>query len=287
VLANRGLNISAGLASVATAAVLAALKLWALGQTGSLSVAASLADSAVDLLVSTLGLVGILYAAKPADDDHSFGHTSVEDLVALGQAFLVAATAALIAWNAVGRLAEPVPLRQETLGLGVMGVSVAITLALVAWQTHVARRTGSRIVSADRMHYAADLLPALGAMAALFASGRWGVPWLDPVVALIACAALLVGAARIGNRSWDALMDRRADPELVARVSSIVEAHPGVRGHHDLRTRMAGTRMFVQVHIELDGDQTLREAHGIGAGLRRKLLAALPDADVIIHKDPI
>jgi ferrous-iron efflux pump FieF len=286
-VANRGLNISAGLASVATAAILAALKLWALAQTGSLSVAASLADSAVDLLVSTVGLVGIVYAAKPADDDHSFGHTSVEDLVALGQALLVAATAFLIAWNAAGRLADPVQLRRETVGLGVMGISVAITLALVAWQTHVARRTGSRIVAADRMHYAADLLPALGAMAALVASDRWGVPWLDPVVALAACAALLAGAARIGVRSWDALMDRRADPALIARVSKIVDAHPGVRGHHDLRTRMAGTRMFVQVHIELDGDQTLREAHSIGAALRRKLIAELPDADVIVHKDPV
>lgn len=286
-MANRGLNISAGLASVATAAVLAGLKLWALGATGSLSVAASLADSAVDLLVSTVGLVGIVYAAKPADDDHSFGHTSVEDLVSLGQAFVVAGTAVLIGWNAVGRLADPVPLRSEGLGFGVMAVSIAITLALVAWQTHVARRTGSRIVSADRMHYAADLLPALGAMAALAASGRWGIPWLDPVVALIACAALLIGAARIGSRSWDALMDRRADPALIERVSAIIEAHPGVRGHHDLRTRTAGTRVFVQVHLELDGDQTLREAHAVGAALRRELLAALPDSDVIIHKDPV
>ena len=93
---------------------------------------------------------------------------------------MVAGTAVLIAWNAVGRLADPVPLRAESPGFGLMATSIGITLGWVAWQTHVARRTGSRILAADRMHYAADMLPALGAMAALAASGRWGSPGSIP-----------------------------------------------------------------------------------------------------------
>jgi ferrous-iron efflux pump FieF len=280
-----GLNVSAGVASITVAVVLVALKGWALLATGALSVAASLVDSLVDLLASAGALLGILYAERPPDDDHAFGHKSVEDLVALGQALLVTASAGLIAWQAVGRLGATRALESETMGLAVMGIATAITLALVAWQTHVARRTGSKIVAADRLHYLSDLLPNVGAIVALVGAGL-GLLWLDPVVALAACAILLWGARRIGMGAWHALMDRRADPSLVARIERIVAAHPGVLGYHDLRTRTAGTRTFVQVHIELDGRQSLADAHAIGASLRRSLLETIPDADVIIHKDP-
>jgi ferrous-iron efflux pump FieF len=281
----RRLNVSAGVASLSVAVVLVGLKGWALLATGALSVAASLVDSVVDLIASGAALLGILYAARPPDEDHTFGHTSVEDLVALGQALLVTGSAIVIAWQAIGRLGRPPALEAEGIGFGVMLAATAITLALVAWQTHVARRTGSKIVVADRLHYLSDLLPNVGAMIALLAAGA-GVLWLDPVVALAACLVLIWGARRIGASAWHALMDREADPALVSRIERIVATHPGLLGFHDLRTRTSGSRIFIQVHIELDGDQSLREAHGVGAGLRAKLLEAFPQADVIIHKDP-
>jgi ferrous-iron efflux pump FieF len=283
---NQRLNVSAGIASVGVALVLVALKVWALAATGALSVAASLADSAVDLLASTAGLIGIVYAAKPPDDDHSFGHSSAEDLVALGQAFVVAASAGMIGWSAVRRLAVPQDLRAETIGLATMAASIFITFGLVLWQGNVARRTGSRIVAADRLHYAADLMPTVGAMVALVASKRFGIGWVDPVVALAACVVLVLGARRIGIGAWNALMDRAADPALLVEVERIIAAHPGVLGFHDLKTRTAGSRTFIQVHLELDGDQSLRSAHDIGAAVRHALLAAIPGSEVIIHHDP-
>ena len=221
------LNLSAGLASVGTALFLVGLKLWALVATGALSVGASLADSLIDLMASSAGLAGILYAAKPPDEDHSFGHSSAEDLVGLGQALFVAVSAGLIGWTAVRRLAAPQPLASEGLGVATMAAAMAVTLALVLWQGRVARTTGSRIVAADRLHYVADLLPAAGAIAALYAAGRWGVLWLDPVVALVACVVLLMGARRIGIGAWNALMDRAADREVIETVERIVAAYPG------------------------------------------------------------
>lgn len=281
------MNLSAGLASVIVAAALVGLKLWAFGQTGALSVAASLADSAMDLMVSLGAMAAILYAAKPADEDHAFGHTSAEDLAALGQSIFIAIAAATIAWSAVDRLLAPAPghLTDESLGMGVMGISILLTLGLVWWQGRVARRTGSRVVAADRLHYLGDLLPNIGAILSLWASSRFGMGQIDSVVALGAAAMLAVGAARIGKGAWDALMDRRADPDIVAGIGRIAESWPGVRGFHDLKTRTAGSRVFVNIHIELDGDQTLRDAHAIGAGLRRAILEAYPQADVIVHKD--
>jgi ferrous-iron efflux pump FieF len=176
------LNVSAGLASVAVASVLVALKLWALVATGALSVAASLADSALDLMMSLVALTAIVYAARPADEDHAFGHTSAEDLAALGQSLLILGAGVLIGWTAVARLLSdaPAPLQAEGLGIAVMGLSAVLTAGLVAWQTRVARRTGNRVVRADRLHYIGDLIPTLGAMVALFASalrdraGRFG-----------------------------------------------------------------------------------------------------------------
>ncbi len=281
------LNLSAGAASVTVALILVALKLWALGMTTSLSVAASLVDSGLDLMMSLGGLVAIIYAARPADEDHAFGHSSAEDLAALAQSLFILISAVVIGWTAIDRLVSgaPATLAAQGHGIAVMLVSIALTFALVFWQRRVAAKTGSRVVSADSLHYMSDLIPNVGAIAALWMSQRFGIGTVDSVVALAAAAFLLVSSLRIGKGAWDALMDRRADPVLIEGIARIAASWPGVRGYHDLKTRTAGSIVFVNIHIELDGDQSLREAHAIGAGLRRKILDTYPQCDVIVHKD--
>ena len=283
------LNLSAGVLSVTVALVLVVAKLWALGQTGSLAIAATLADSAMDLMMSLGGLAAIAYAAKPADDDHNFGHTSAEDLAALGQSIFILISASIIAVAAVLRLLDDdvtLP-EKESSGMAVALFAIIVTLGLVAWQRRVARITGNKVVKADSLHYLGDLIPNVGAIIALFASSRFGLGYVDSVVALGAAAMLAVGAARIGKTAWDALMDRQADPDMIAAIEAIANGFPGLHGYHDLKTRVAGSRVFVNIHIELDGSQTLNEAHEIGAALRRTVIAAYPRADVLIHKDPV
>ena len=283
------LNLSAGVLSVTVALVLVIAKLWALGQTGSLAIAATLADSAMDLMMSLGGLAAIAYAAKPADDDHNFGHTSAEDLAALGQSIFILISASIIAVAAVLRLLDDdvtLP-EKESSGMAVALFAIIVTLGLVAWQRRVARITGNKVVKADSLHYLGDLIPNVGAIIALFASSRFGLGYVDSVVALGAAAMLAVGAAHIGKTAWDALMDRQADPDMIAAIEAIANGFPGLHGYHDLKTRVAGSRVFVNIHIELDGAQTLNEAHAIGAALRRTVIAAYPRADVLIHKDPV
>jgi ferrous-iron efflux pump FieF len=281
------LNLSAGAASVIVATLLVVLKLWALGETGALSVAASLADSAMDLMVSLGAIAAIFYAARPPDEDHVFGHNSAEDLAALGQSLFILISAGVITWAAVRRLitAQPERLTAEGSGMIAMGLSIVLTLALIVWQTRVARLTGNKVVKADRLHYLGDLLPNLGAIASLWASSRFGLIQIDSVMALAAAGMLAIGALKIGGSAWDALMDRAADPEVIEGIATLTRNWPGVHGFHDLKTRTAGSKIFVHLHIELDGDLTLREAHDIGAGLRRTILLAYPQTDVIIHKD--
>jgi ferrous-iron efflux pump FieF len=268
--------------------VLVGLKLWALGETGALSIAASLADSAMDLMVSLGGLAAITYAARPADDDHTYGHTSAEDLAALGQSLFILVAAGVIGWAAIGRLLDeaPAPLAAEGRGIVVMAVSIALTAGLVLWQRHVARTTGNRVVKADSLHYLGDLIPNVGAILSLWASAAFGLGQIDSVVALGAGVMLAVGAIRIFRSAWDALMDRAAPDAVVAKVAGIVGGFPGVDDYHDLKTRMAGSKTFITVHIEQDGQKTLTETHAVAAALRRELLHALPGSDVLIHQDP-
>lgn len=275
------------MASVLVAGVLVALKLWALAQTGALSVAASLADSALDIMMSLGAIAAILYAARPPDEDHVFGHSSAEDLAALGQSLFILISAGVITWAAMSRLLapEPMALRAEAEGMIAMTVSIALTLGLVGWQTHVAARTGNAVIKADRLHYLGDLLPNLGAILSLWAAHSFGLVHADSIVALMAAAVMAIGAVRIGASAWSALMDGTASPQVIEGIAAIAGDWPGVQGFHDLKTRRAGSRIFVHLHIELDGALSLREAHGIGAGLKRAILEAYPQADVIIHKD--
>jgi ferrous-iron efflux pump FieF len=174
--------------------------------------------------------MAIVYAARPADDDHRFGHTSAEDLAALGQAVLLAGVAVYIGYGALNRLFAEVPpkLQNESSGIMVMAISIAITLALVLWQRRVVRRTGSKVVAADSLHYVADLIPNIGAMLALGVSSFWAFPQLDSLIAILAAIILLNGAYRIGGAAFDALMDRSASPETMQKLSEIIENWPGL-----------------------------------------------------------
>lgn len=283
------LNLSATVASVSVALVLSLAKLWALEATGALSVAASLADSGLDLMMSLAGLAAVAYASRPPDDDHAFGHTSAEDLAGLGQSLFIFVSSAAITVAAVRRLisAEPTPITAEGPGMIVMGLSIVLTAALVLWQRRVTQLTGSRVVAADQLHYLGDLVPTIGAIFSLWASARFGLTRIDPIIALFAAGMMGLGAVRIWGESWDALMDRAVDPDLIAAVAEVAGSWPGAEGFHDLKTRRAGSRIFITLHLEINGQLSLDEAHAISAGLKHKILNTFPRSDVMIHQDPV
>lgn len=284
---NVRLNRRAGLASVCVALVLVIAKLWALLETGALSVGASLADSGLDLMISVGGLAAITYAARPPDEDHAYGHTSAEDLAALAQSVFITLSGAAIFLAAASRLVSSTDqtLTSESAGIAVMGLSIALTLALVIYQQRIAHLTGNKVVAADSLHYIGDLIPNVGAILSLLVARQFGLHWVDSVVAIIAAFVMIRGALKIGKGAMDALMDRKAPDAEIEGIAKIAAEFPGVLGFHDLKTRMAGSRTFVTLHIELDGDQSLFDAHEISAGLRAAILDSYPHADVMIHKD--
>ena len=181
---------------------------------------------------------------------------------------------------------RPAPVDHGNLAIAVMAISVALTFALVRLQLYVVHRTGSLAIGADSIHYKADLLVNVGIIASLVLSTRFGVPVADPLIAIAVAGYILYSAWHIGREALDSLMDHELSEHDRARIGSIVEAHSEVKGLHDLRTRMAGTKPIIQLHLELPGDMTLHDAHIISDQVEAELLAEFPDAEIIIHQDP-
>ena len=272
--------------SVAVALILTLAKAVVWHASGSVAILASLADSGLDVLAALTTYFAVRYAASPPDQEHRFGHGKAEAFASLTQAGLVFATAALVGQEAVVRLLHPRPVAAEGWGLGVMALSLALTGVLIFAQTRVLARTRSVAVSGDRMHYAADFGSNLAAMAGIGASALFGVPAFDAVAGLVVAGWLVWGAVGVFRQSSLELMDHELGEEQRARIVALMTEDPRVRDVHNLRTRASGPYIHIQMHAELDPALSLVEAHQVMVAAERRVLAAYPTADMIVHPDP-
>ena len=273
-------------ASLSVALSLAALKAGAAWWTGSISLWASMVDSSMDSLASLVTLVAVRASLEPADHEHRFGHGKLEPLAGLAQSVLVFGSAAALLWTSVQRLRHPEPLQATGIGVAVMLIASAATLGLVRYQKRVIAQTRSTAISADSLHFQSDLLMNAVVLVSLLLTAVMGWQLVDPLLGL--CVAVLVArsAWRIAQDAVQLLMDREfpdADRLLVARD---VLSHPEVKGIHDLRTRQSGTQAFVQFHIELDAEMSLRKAHLVTDAVEASLRQRYPHAEILIHVDP-
>lgn len=272
-------------ASTATAVVLIGVKVVAWFMTGSLSVMASLVDSLMDAAASVINLLAVRYSLKCADEDHQFGHGKAESLAGLGQACFIAGSAIFLLMHAAERLNHPQPLQEVSVGLWVMVFAIGATLALLAFQGFVIKRTNSSAIRADALHYKTDLLTNTASIGALYFAAS-GYPLLDPLGALAIAGYILYSAWQIGEEAMQVLMDRELPKETRQRICDIALAHATVLGLHDLRTRQSGQTMLVQLHLDLNQGLPLAEAHQVAKEVEHSIMASFPLADVIIHQDP-
>ncbi len=273
-------------ASVAVAMTLIAVKVVTWLMTDSISVLSSLVDSVMDAMASLVNLVAVRHALQPADREHRFGHGKAEPLAALGQAAFITGSAAFLGMEAMGRLFSPRPVENIGVGIAVMVFAIVVTVALVAFQRYVVRKTGSTAVGADALHYESDVLVNGSVIVSLALTSWFGWNAVDPLFGFAIALYLVRGAWKISRRSLDLLMDREFADEERANIHGLVLAHPRVKGMHDLRTRRAGIQPFIQLHLELDGEMTLHEAHEISDEVEARIKEAYPNAEVIIHEDP-
>ena len=280
------LRRSATYASVAVAIVLIATKFLAWLDTGSVALLSSLIDSLLDLLAAIINLVAVRHALTPADREHRFGHGKAEPLAVLGQSAFIIGSALLLLAEATRRLLHPAAVENSPVGIAVMGLSIAVTLALVLYQRHVVRRTGSIAISADELHYRGDLILNVSVIAALVLSGIFGLSILDPLFGAAIGIWIIYSAAKLARLSLVQLMDRELPDAEREKIREIALSHPEVAAAHDLRTRVAGPTAFIQIHIEMDGGMSLTRAHEVSDAVEMRLRAAYPHAEIIIHQDP-
>jgi ferrous-iron efflux pump FieF len=273
-------------ASVVVALILTVTKGVIWWMSGSVALLASTADSLLDLTASLTVYFSVRYAAEPADSEHRFGHGKAEAFAGIGQAILVAVSAALLVREGVQHLIEPVEIRASGWALGAMGLSIALTVILLIVQTRALDKTGSIAVEGDRAHYFSDLASNVAVVAGIAGAVLLDWLWLDAVAALAVAAWLGWTAWGVARGAGDQLMDRELPEEERDRIARIAGEDPRIVNIHQLRTRAAGPLLHIQFHMALDPDMSLRDAHHILVQCERRLMEAYPAADIIIHADP-
>ncbi len=280
------LTSRAAIASIAMAILLIGLKSWAAYRTSSMAMLGSLADSTLDLFASLVVLLGVRVAAQPADREHRFGHGKAEALAALMQVIIITISALFIGFRSIERLIGGVETADAELGIGVSLVAIAFTFALIAYQRHVVRRTGSVAIATDRLHYASDLLLNASVVVALVLDQYAGIVGADALFGLMIALWLAWGAWKSSSHALNQLMDREWPDEQREQFLAAARQYAELDGLHDLRTRTSGTHNFVQFHVWVPANWTVREAHDRMDRIEEQLEKQFPNTEILIHLDP-
>ncbi|GAC1582904.1 MAG: cation diffusion facilitator family transporter [Sphingomicrobium sp.] len=280
------LSTRAALASVSSAVILLGLKSWAVIATGSVAMLGSLADTALDLIASLVTLFGVRIAAQRADSDHRFGHGKAEALVALAQVFIIFGSAVAIAVRSVDRMQHGRATANADLGIGVSMVAIALTFALTMYQAHVVKSTGSVAIATDKLHYQSDMLLNGTVIVALVLDQYLHIRGADAAFGLILAAWLTWGAYQSSGHALAQLMDKEWPEEERAAFLAAAADYPDLAGLHDLRTRSSGTHRFVQFHLWVPGEWTVREAHDRIDAIEEALQERFANTEILIHLDP-
>jgi ferrous-iron efflux pump FieF len=283
-----GLRKLASRVSLTIAVTLVALKLAAWVATGSVALLTSAVDALVDTGASLVTYFGVRYAERPPDRDHRFGHGKGEAVAAFTQAVFLAGTALILAFQSIDRLIAPELISSIDLGLWVIAGSLAAAAGLVAMQSWVVRRTGSTAIAADRAHYLTDVAVNGAVLVALGVTKLTGWTRVDPLFALAISVYMVWSAYGISQQALTQLLDRELPAAERQRIRAVVLGCDGVQDVHDLRTRYAGDRTFVEFHLEVDGGLTVDRGHEIGDVAERAVAALLPGTvEVIAHLEPV
>ena len=274
--------------SIASNALLIAIKLAAGAITGSIAILTEAIHSLIDLVASVVAFVSVRKADEPADADHPYGHEKVESLAATIEGLLILVGAAIIIYEATHRLV--VGSQVETLGVGiaVMGFSVLANLVVSTVLSRQAKAHDSPALEGDAAHLRTDALTSAGVLVGLVLVKVTGNAAFDSITALAVAAAIVVAGVRIIRRSSGVLVDEALPDEEMDRIEAAIAAArtPEVAGYHKLRARRAGARRYIDLHVQYRSGTSLERAHELAHAMRDSIEADIPRAEVLIHVEP-
>ncbi len=274
--------------SLASNSVLILLKVAAGSITGSVSILTEAVHSSIDLVASVVAFFSVRKAGEPADESHRYGHEKVENLAAAIEGILILVGSAAIAFQAIRHLAGNQRVEKLGVGIAVVGFSLVVNVIVSGVIGRTARQTGSPALAGDAAHLRTDALTSLAVLVGLALVQITGAQWLDPVVALIVSGSIVATGVRLLLRSSRVLVDEALPAEEVGVIRGAVEefASRGVVGYHELRTRRAGARRYVDLHVQFRRGTSLEDAHRTAHELQKVIGERLGGADVLIHLEP-
>jgi cation diffusion facilitator family transporter len=278
---------AAGL-SIASNVTLIALKVVAGTLTGSVSILTEAIHSSIDLVASVVAWFSVRKADAPADEEHRYGHHKIENLTAAIEGILILVGSGVIVFEAIRRLVNQAPVEKLGFGIAVMAVSGVANLAVSTYLYRQARSTESPALEGDAAHLRTDALTSAGVLGGLLLVEVTGAHWLDPAFALAVAVVIVISGIRILARSGRVLVDEALPPaELDAIRQEVVSfGNRGIVGYHKLRTRRAGSRRYVDLHLQFRAGTTLEQAHHTAHELQDAIANRLRGADVLIHLEP-
>jgi cation diffusion facilitator family transporter len=278
---------AAGL-SIASNSLLIAIKLAAGAITGSIAIVTEAVHSLIDLIASVVAFVSVRKADEPADADHPYGHEKVESLAATIEGMLILIGAGIIVYEATHRLVDGSQVESLGVGIAVMGFSVLANLVVSGVLYRQAREHDSPALEGDAAHLRTDALTSAGVLTGLAIVQITGVVAFDSITALIVAGAIVTAGLRIIRRSSGVLVDEALpDAEMDQIEAAIAAARtPEVAGYHKLRARKAGSRRYIDFHVQYRSGTSLERAHELAHQMRAEIEASLRRAEVLIHAEP-
>ncbi|VCU52962.1 Ferrous-iron efflux pump FieF [Thermus thermophilus] len=274
--------------SLVVALLVLGLKAFAYLLTGSVALLSDALESLVNVAAALLALLAIRFAQRPPDETHPFGHSKAEYFSAVLEGVLVVLAAFLIAKESIPRLLHPRPLGDLGPGL-LVSLLASLINGLLAWHLlRQGRRLRSPALTADGYHVLSDVLTSVGVLAGVSLAWATGLWVLDPLLALLVAGDILLMGFRLVRQSVGGLMDEGLSPAEVSRIRKTIAEALGGRALevHDLKTRKAGNRAFLEFHLVVPGSMTVEEAHRLCDELERALEKEFPGLVVTIHVEP-
>jgi cation diffusion facilitator family transporter len=278
---------AAGL-SIASNALLIAIKLAAGAITGSIAIVTEAVHSLIDLVASVVAFVSVRKADEPADADHPYGHEKVESLAATIEGMLILIGAGIIVYEATHRLVAGAHVETLGVGMAVMGFSVIANLGVSAVLSRQARAHDSPALEGDAAHLRTDAMTSAGVLLGLALVQITGNTAFDSITALVVATAIVTAGIRIIRRSSGVLVDEALPDDEMDRIEEAIAAArtPEVAGYHKLRARRAGSRRYIDLHVQYRSGTSLERAHELAHRMRGSIEAKIRGAEVLIHAEP-
>ncbi len=274
--------------SVAAAVATIALKTGAYLLTGSVGLLSDALESLVNLAAAVITLILLSVSVRPPSEEHAYGYGKAEYFASGAEGALILIAASGIGWAAVARLLDPRPIEQVGLGLAISVIASAINFAVARVLLRAGRRHRSVALEADAHHLMTDVWTSAGVLVGVGAVAITGWRRLDPIVALLVALNIVWTGVQILRRSALGLLDRALAPDDLAALRAVLDGHAGPEVQfHALRTRQAGPRRFVSLHVLVPGAWTVARGHALVDAIEGEILAALPGATVETHLEAL